>query len=857
MGNGMSGPIYKSDDKHPTSKNFTLTWYTLYAKDGEKSCVQVLDLTNRGHIVLESQGWTLYFNLLHRIKTSSINPSLQIERINGHFYKITPTDKFKSLNHGDTLKITFETQIPIFKESAIPKGFYIIFEEDGGKESLPQTIFPVQIGSEITSNQTIRSPNDNTPVTTPQSRYKENKNLTILPSNKVSKIVPTPIHIIAGESEWQLNTEVVIEYQKEVEKEATFLDHQLKKLLGKSLFNVPQIKDGKRKIVLNIADIEVDGIKKKSGNEAYQLVIDRQMGVMITGTDKRGVFYGIQSLLALLPIEILGKISDKIMLDEVIVEDAPRFSYRGLQLDVARNFQSVQTVLKFIDWMAFYKLNKFHFHLTDDEGWRLEIKSLPELTEVGGRRGHTIDESDRLIPSFGSGPNVEGVSEYYSEEEFMEILKYANERHIEVIPELDVPGHARAAIKAMETRYHRLITEGKPEEASAYRLIDPNDKSVYKSVQNFNDNVIDVCLPSTYRFLEKVIDEIIDMYRLAQVPLSMIHIGGDEVPGGIWQKSPACEQLITDDNQLKNVQNLPDYFLKKVHKILDERGLIVAGWEEIALIENPPGQTQRKIPNKKFLDHNFIPYVWNNVWSWGAEDLGYQLANAGYQIVMCNATNLYFDCAYNKDPKEPGLYWPGFVNTRDAFEFVPFDIYKSATVDRLGNPINLDLYKNHTRLSEQGISNILGIQGQLWGEEMEDSLRLEYMAFPKVLGLAERAWAKQPEWATMDDKILREEKLNKDWNTFVNSIGQREMVRLDNFDNGVSYRIPPPGAIIEGGQLKANIAYPGFEIRYTIDGTEPTKESNLYKSPVSVMGTVKLKAFSQNGRSSRLVTVYE
>jgi hexosaminidase len=505
--------------------------------------------------------------------------------------------------------------------------------------------------------------------------------------------------------------------------------------------------------------------------------------------------------------------------------------------------------------MAFYKLNKFHFHLTDDEGWRLEIKTLPELTEIGGRRGHTLEEKDRLIPSFGSGPNVEGISEYYTEADFIEILKYAQKRHIEIIPEIDVPGHARAAIKAMEARFHRLLNEGKAEEAFAYRLIDPDDKSVYRSVQNFDDNVIDVCLPSTYRFLEVVFDTIIDMYRKAQVPLSIIHIGGDEVPSGAWTKSPACDPLIKDNEQISDVQDFPDYFLKRIHDLLDVRGLRVAGWEEIALMDNLPDQKPHKIPNEKYLDDQFIPYVWNTVWGWGAEDLGYRLANAGYKIVMCNAPNLYFDCAYNKDPKEPGLYWPGFVNTRRAFEFTPFDIFKIATKDRLGNQVKTEQYKDHVRPTESGKNNILGIQGQLWGEEMVDSLRLEYMAFPKVIGLAERAWAKQPEWAVMENKVLRKEKLQEDWNTFVNCIGQREMVRLDHFDNGINYRIPPPGAVIEDGHLKANISYPGLEIRYTIDGTNPSESSTLYKSPVAVKGTVKLRTFNRIGRGSRTVVL--
>jgi hexosaminidase len=507
--------------------------------------------------------------------------------------------------------------------------------------------------------------------------------------------------------------------------------------------------------------------------------------------------------------------------------------------------------------MAFYKLNKFHFHVTGDEGWRLEINGLPELTEVGGQRGHSVDERERLIPSFGSGPNVEGISSYYTQNDFIEILKHASERHIEVIPEIDIPGHARAAIKSMEARYYRLMAEGKTKEATEYRLVDPEDKSVYRSVQNFDDNVINVCMPSTYRFLEKVIDEIIEMYRTAKAPLSMIHIGGDEVPEGTWQKSAFCEDLILEDKNVKNASDLPDYFLRNVYHILKARKLLVAGWEEIALIKNPPGQSPDKTPNQKNVKHRFIPYVWNNVWGWGGEDLGYGLANTGYKIVLCNATNLYFDCAYNKDPKEPGLYWPGFVNTRKAFEFTPYDILMSANEDRLGNVIDLENYKDWTRLTEKGKKNILGIQGQLWGERLINSSRLEYMAFPKILGLAERAWAVQPEWTKIDDKNLRKEKFYTEWNTFVNSVGQREMIRLDYFDNGVAYRIPPPGAVIEDGKLNANTAYPGLQIRYTTDGTKPTVESYLYNSPVAVKGMIKLRSFNSIGRGSRVATVSE
>ncbi|WP_243665267.1 family 20 glycosylhydrolase, partial [Rhodothermus marinus] len=268
-----------------------------------------------------------------------------------------------------------------------------------------------------------------------------------------------------------------------------------------------------------------------AGPEAYHLIVDPEAGITLTGTDAAGAFYGIQTLQQLIDPSFYRQTSETIPIPALEVHDAPRFGYRGLHLDVARNFQPKAVVLRLLDLMARYKLNRFHFHLTDDEGWRLEIEGLPELTEVGGCRGHTETEATCLVPSHGSGPipGQQPGSGYYTREDFIEILRYATARHIEVIPEIDVPGHARAAIKAMEARYARLKAAGRPEaEAAAYRLVDPADTSVYRSVQGWNDNVINVCLPSTYRFLEKVVDELRRLYDEAGAPLHVVHTGGDE-----------------------------------------------------------------------------------------------------------------------------------------------------------------------------------------------------------------------------------------------------------------------------------------------------------------------------------------
>src|SRR4029079_5944092 len=215
--------------------------------------------------------------------------------------------------------------------------------------------------------------------------------------------------------------------------------------------------------------------------EAYALTATLNVGIEIVGSDSAGVFYGIQTLRSLAPIESYRQNQSEVSIDAVRIADAPRFRYRGLHLDVARNFQSRETVEKLLDLMAFYKLSRLHLHLTDDEGWRVEIKQLPELTKVGSRRGQTLDESAWLIPSQGSGSSPDAKSSpgtgYYSQDDFVEILRFAGQRHITVVPEIDLPGHARAAVKSMEARRRKLLAQGKADQANAFSLQDPDDKS--------------------------------------------------------------------------------------------------------------------------------------------------------------------------------------------------------------------------------------------------------------------------------------------------------------------------------------------------------------------------------------------
>ena len=340
------------------------------------------------------------------------------------------------------------------------------------------------------------------------------------------------------------------------------------------------------------------------------------------------------------------------------------------------------------------------------------------------------------------------------------------------------------------------------------------------------------------------------MYKDAAAPLSMIHIGGDEVPQGVWEKSPACASLMARDEQVNDVVDVNYYWVRRTGEILQRYGLKTAGWEEIALERVPSGYA----PHPEFAGGNFIPYVWNNLGD--NVDLGNRLANAGYPVVLCSVTNLYFDLAYNKDPQEPGLSWGGFVNTRSAWEFTPEDVFKSTTRDDMGRPLDTEaFYRQRESLTNAGLGRILGIQGERWSETVKGQQMMEYYLFPKLLGHAERTWAEQPGWVRNPDRNQRQSAAEAEWNDFANRLGQRELPRLDHLFGGVAYRLPPPGARIENGTLLANVAFPGLVVRYTDDGSEPTTSSPVYTGPVAISGIVKLRSFDSRGRGSRTVTV--
>jgi hexosaminidase len=355
-----------------------------------------------------------------------------------------------------------------------------------------------------------------------------------------------------------------------------------------------------------------------------------------------------------------------------------------------------------------------------------------------------------------------------------------------------------------------------------------------------------VALPSVYSFLETVVDSLRAMYAEAGAPLHSIHMGGDEVPAGAWEDSPACVRLIAADTTLETTDDLWAYYFRRVGKMLRERELVLSGWEEISLQKNDGVRE----PNPALAGEGFQIHAWNNGMGWEEEDLPYRLANAGYKVVLSCVSSQYFTLAYEKTAAEPGFYWAGYNDLDQVFGFVPLDFFRNVREFAWGEPVSDPAYfDGKTRLTEQGKSNIVGIQGLLWAEGLRDMADLEYMLLPKMLGLAERAWAPDPdEWTQQEDPDWQEELYKHAWSRFTSSLGLRELPRLDVLNGGYAYRVPTPGAQASNGKVYVNCQIPGFEIHYSIDGLLPTRESPLYEGPIETRGNFIFCCFAKNGR---------
>src|SRR5256885_12764644 len=411
-------------------------------------------LTNRSTKPLPSSGWAIYFNALHSAVPGSVGSGFIIEDVIADLHRLAPATGFAGLAPGASIRIPYLTR-PLLNRSFVQQGLYSVFDEakDVGVLVSDYVALPFE--------RPPQGAGHDPRVVTPENQFMLDSATRAIPANELPPVFPTPVEVTAGAGTLRLAALPPVEAEA-LKAEAAFAAEYLRPYFGST-----------RKAGGPTLRLEVVPVAGQTSPEAYTLVLDSVQGVRIVGVSPAGVFYGLQPLRSLLPAPTPRT---GLVLPAIRVVDAPRFGYRGFMLDVARNFHPKPSVLRTLGLIARYKLNVFHLHLTDDEGWRIEIPSLPELTALGARRGHPPDSDRQLPPAFGSGPAVDRPwgSGFLSRADYVEILRYAAARHIEVIPEIEMPGHARAAIRAMQAN-------------PQYRLNDPDDRSVYASPQNYHD----------------------------------------------------------------------------------------------------------------------------------------------------------------------------------------------------------------------------------------------------------------------------------------------------------------------------------------------------------------------------------
>ena len=811
---------------------------------GEDKYLFTFTLTNTNKkSILPPSGWTIYYNANREVLKGNDLQPLETFRVHGDLFYLKPTEKFKGLKPGETSTAEGIGEAWAFNISDAPAGYYLVWDND---PKIAHAITKTSATPPADINKFKRSANQVNDQVTPEMVFEQNANIKDITIQALPKVFPTPVVYQEKEGTYTISSSTVVVFDNQFSKEAAFLKEELQAFTTATFSNDPN--------PTNSIHLTVDNTLPEEG---YTLSITNN-NIKISASKAVGIFYAIQSLKSMLPLDAWKTKQATLTFPCVEIKDSPRFAYRGLHIDVARNFQTKEEVKRVLNWMAMYKLNKLHFHFSEDDAWRVEIPALPELTTIGVKRGHTLDSKENMPSSYGSGGDINNIqSSFYTRNDYIDILKHAKSKFIDVIPEIETPGHARAAIKAMDARFARLMKEGKPEEANQYLLSDPDDKSVYLSAQNFRDNVMCVAQPGVYNFVATTIDAFVSMHQEAGMPLKTIHVGGDEVPQGVWEKSPVAQNLLKQlpKDKYRQTSDLWLYYWDKVHAILKERNLYLSGWEEIGMRESKVDGNRVMMVNPEFANNNFHTYVWNTVVGWGAEDLPYRLANGGYKVILCPVSNLYFDLSYQKDFNEVGYYWGGFVDVDKAFYFIPYDYLKNTKVDRFGVPIDPAILQGKDKLTDYGKTNIVGIQGELWSENIRTADDLEYLAFPKMLGLAERAWSADPEWATTKDTSLSASLYNQAWSSFVNVVGKRELTKLNYYQGGANFRIPTVGAKQMNGLVHANIQLPGLTIRYTNDGTEPSMSSKQYVEPIGEKGTIKLRAFDSKGRGSRTIEI--
>ena len=505
--------------------------------------------------------------------------------------------------------------------------------------------------------------------------------------------------------------------------------------------------------------------------EGYKLDADAKQ-IRIAGASAAGVFYGIQTLRKSLPL-VNGKAS-KVSIPAVHIADAPRFAYRGTHLDVSRHFVTADSVRQFIDMLALHNINRFHWHLTDDQGWRIEIKKYPLLTQIGSKRAQTV------IGHNSGKYDGKPYSGFYTQKQIRDIVKYAADRYITIVPEIDLPGHMQAALAA----YPDMGCTGGP----------------YEVWQKWgvSDNVLCAGNDKTLTFIDNVLKEITQLF-----PSKYIHVGGDECPKTQWQKCPKCQARIKALNlEAKDghsaEERLQSYIITHASNYLKSLGRNTIGWDEILEGGLAEGAT---------------------VMSWRGESGGIAAAKQHHDVVMTPNSYLYFDYYQSLDKANEPLAIGGYLPLETVYSYEPMP--KELTADEA--------------------RHIIGVQANIWTEYMPTFKQMQYMALPRLAALSEVQWS-QPAL--------------KDYTSFTNRLTEFTHM-YDRLGYNYAKHLYNVAIHVDSDnkwrEILIHMTTAGnAEIRYTLDGTEPTANSTLYTGAIVLQKSAKIRAaaFRDGKRSS-------
>ena len=599
-------------------------------------------------------------------------------------------------------------------------------------------------------------------------------------------LIPQPSEIKKLNSSFKMTEKTVIYYNtKTIAQNARFLKEMLDRPTGYKLVLKQGAGEG-ISLMLN------PKLPAKFGKEGYKLTVSKN-SVVISARTPTGITWGCQTLRQLLPPEIFSEKKGNKKdwrVPGVKIVDIPRFAWRGMMLDSSRSFQSVKQIKKYIDALAMHKINVFHWHLTDDQGWRIEIKAYPKLTEIGSVRGgnNPLKQAQWNIGWLEKGEVSKG---FYSQDEIRDIVKYAAVRGVQILPEIDIPGHSRAAVVA----YPKIACKGK------------NDTV---SVQGEKGNVWCASRKENYVMMEQILKEVTELF-----PFEYIHIGGDEVNHNAWKNCPNCSKF-AKKLKLRDGGQLQPYLTQELEKICKKLNRKLVGWNEIM---------------GKGISKDTC------IMSWIGTGPGYAAAAKGHPVVMTPGPFTYFDMP--QGPGERGHFWAGIVTTEKCYSFDPL-FNPALTPEQLANIQGVQACLWTEFATER--PDILKKMNITENEAIRKSTKsvpaprgfTEHQIFPRLCALAEVGWTPQKE------RVL---------NDFMKRLGYN-LRRLNQLK--IHYRIPTPSATVKKGVVTIKSPYQGADVRYTLDGSLPNKHSTAYSTPFKCTDLSKLVMVTIAPNSSRV-----